>query len=217
MSFNPTEAQESMSNTNVSSSQKAKLEQFIGSKKFVAEKLYPGAVNETDRVKFEAEVNNLATRLLNRVDAHPTKEVFFAEFKPTIGVFEFVDSEDRERFFSYLEELMSIFNIKNSGREFNKLIYGFDPQQSLDKNNAEAIAKMSPAERQLLSKLDGITKESATVDLDRILGPASSKMPLMEIWFLDKDANSAISINSQNGATILMWIHKDQFMYTRKL
>ena len=56
MSFNPTGAQESMSNTNVSSSQKTKLEQFIGSKKFVAEKLYPGAVNEIDRVKFEAEV-----------------------------------------------------------------------------------------------------------------------------------------------------------------
>jgi hypothetical protein len=77
--------------------------------------------------------------------------------------FELVDSEERDRFLDYLNELMSIFSIESSDGLLNTWRYGFDPKESIEKSNQRALASMSAGDLALLAKLESAT--SSTIEL----------------------------------------------------
>ena len=193
------------------------LARFIAARKFTPEGTYPGATNEQDRLKFEAWVNELAVRLQSLPVAEQTKSRVLAEFKPTLDRFEHADSEERDRLLGYLEDLMDVFGIASSDGMLNKWRYGFDPKESPESRNANAIAAMTTEERALLAKLDGMTSGSAQSVLVAVLGPASSSTGGMQIWYLKPDASSAISLMSQGGVLVWSWMAKDRFFYARRL
>jgi hypothetical protein len=193
------------------------LSQFIAKKKFLAEGFYPGATNEADRVKFEAKVNELARRLLKLPLAEQTKARVLDQFRPTMNEFEEADSEERDRFLGYLEELMNIFGIESSDGLLNKWRYGFDPNESPESRNASALASMSLEERELLAKFKDINASTAKAALLLVLGPPTTDAGGMQIWFLKTDASSAISLSFQAGTAVFSWLAKDRFLYARRL
>jgi hypothetical protein len=193
------------------------LSRFVLIRKFGPEGAYRGAANELERLKFEAWVNELAERLKALPPAAQVKSRVLAEFGPTMNRFERADSEDRDRFLGYLEDLMDIFAIAGSDGLLNRWRYGFDPSESPAARNASAVAAMTPDERSLLSRLDGMTATSAASILREVLGPPSSSTGSMQIWLLSPDASSAISLASHGGGVIFSWMANDRFLYTRRL
>lgn len=193
------------------------LLQFIAKKKFVEERFYPGATNEADRLRFEAKINDLARVLSELPPANQTKATVLAMFQPAMTEFEDADSQERDRFLSYLEELMDIFGIESSDGLLNKWRYGFDPTESIETANAKAIAVMTPDERDLLARLKDVSAADALVVLTSVLGPPSAEATVARIWYLKPDASSAIGLSSQAGATVLTWIAKNRFSYSRRL
>ena len=61
------------------------LARFIAKKKFVEEGGYPGATNEPDRLRYEAEVNELARSLGALSPADQTKAVVLEKSMPTMS------------------------------------------------------------------------------------------------------------------------------------
>ncbi len=193
------------------------LARFIAKKKFVPESYYPGATNEPDRLLYEAEVNELARSLGALSPDDQTKAVVLEKFKPTMEKFENTDSEERDRFLLYLDELMAIFGIDSSDGLLNKWRYGFDPNESMDVINADALAAMTVAERELLKRLEGMTAANADELLHTVLGQAATDTTLIKMWFLTPDASSAIGLTKQGGTVVFIWMAKNRFAYSRKL
>lgn len=193
------------------------LARFIAKKKFVEEADYPGATNEPDRLRYEAMVNDLARSLGELAPADQTKSVVLERSRPVMEAFENTDSEERDRFHAYLEELMGIFGIKSSDGDLNKWRYGFDPTASMDVINADALAAMTVAERELLKRLDGMTAENASELLRSVLGLPATNTPAITMWLLAPDASSAIALTMHGGTLVFVWTAKSRFMYSRKL
>lgn len=193
------------------------LAQFIAKKKFVKEGFYPGATNEVDRIHYEAGVNDLASRLVELPPLEQTKSAVLSLFKPTMAEFDAADSEERDRFLGYLEELMDIFGIESSDGLLNKWRYGFDPREPLEVSNANALAAMTVEERALLARFDDLTAANALDVLRTVLGPPEAEGGGMRLWYLKPDASSAIGLGEQSGATVFIWTVKDRFTYSRRL
>lgn len=193
------------------------LARFISKKKFVEEADYPGATNEPDRLRYEAMVNDLARSLGELAPADQTKSVVLERSRPVMEAFENTDSEERDRFHAYLEELMGIFGIKSSDGDLNKWRYGFDPTASMDVVNADALAAMTVAERELLKRLDGMTADNAGELLRSVLGQPATNTPAIKMWLLAPDASSAIALTMHGGTLLFGWTAKSRFMYARKL
>lgn len=193
------------------------LAQFIAKKKFVPESGYPGATNERDRLRFEAQVNELARALSALAPADQTKAVVLNKFKPTMAQFEYVDSEEQDRFLRYLEELMDIFGIESSDGLLSKWRYGFDPRKRADVINAEALAAMTDAERALLKRLDGMTAANVSELLRSVLGLPATDTPAIMMWYLAPDASSSIGLTKQGDSLVFIWMAKNRFAYSRKL
>ena len=96
--------------------------------KFEADGLYSGCLDPSLRVRLESEINALLSRLVAEIAAHPTKSFVLAEFARTLDGVRATDTEDRERFCGYIEEIMDILNIDSSDGLLNTWIYGFDPK-----------------------------------------------------------------------------------------
>jgi hypothetical protein len=193
------------------------LTRFIEKKKFIAEGLYPGATNERDRVRYEEQVNELARSLARLARGDQTKAVVLGMFRPTMAEFDDADSEEQDRFLGYLEELMDIFGIESSDGLLNKWRYGFDPQESLEVANANALERMTAEERDLLSRFNDVTAGKALDLLRAILGAPTTEMAEVRIWFLKPDGSSAIGLLTESGTTTFTWIAKDRFSYLRRL
>lgn len=193
------------------------LARFIAKKKFVEEPGYPGATNEPDRLRYEAEVNELARSLSMLTPAEQTKAVVLEKFKPTMAKFEYADSEEQDRFLRYLEELMDIFGIESSDGLLSKWRYGFDPRNSIYVMNADALRAMTPAERELLKRLEGMTAKNASELLRSVLGQPATDTPAIKMWLLTPDASSAMGLTMQEGTLMFVWIAKGRFMYSQKL
>lgn len=191
------------------------LAQIIAKKKFVEEGFYPGATHEADRVHYEARVNELASRLAKLPPSEQTKSDVLTLFKPTMAEFDAADSEERDRFLGYLEELMDIFGIESSDGLLNKWRYGFDPREPLEVSNANALAAMTSEERALLARFDGITAANALDVLRGLLGSPTVDAGGMRRWHLKPDATSAIGLATQAGVTAIIWTAKDRFTYSR--
>jgi hypothetical protein len=195
----------------------AALNVFIAKKKFVEKGLYSGATNETDRLLFETRVNQLAVKLLKLPQSETTKAAVLGLFRLTMSEFELADTEDREHFLEYLEELMEIFEIESSDGLLNTWRYGIDPNEPQEVRNAKAIEVMTPAEKVLLDRIGAITPTNAVEKLLSLLGPPTTQSTGVRIWLLKPDFSSVISIGNQSGATVFARLAKDRFTYSRRL
>lgn len=189
----------------------------MAKKKFVEEGFYPGATNEADRAHYEAKVNELASRLAKLSPSEQTKSAVLNLFKPTMAEFDAADSEERDRFLEYLEELMDIFGIESSDGLLNKWRYGFDPKEPLNVSNANALAAMTAEEKALLARFKDITAANALDVLRTVLGPPAADAGGMRLWYLKPDASSAIGLSAQADATVFIWVAKDRFTYSLRL
>jgi flagellar basal body-associated protein FliL len=95
--------------------------------KFYAEGFYPSAPNNSVQVESEARVNALLDTLIVGLPQHPNKKYVMSQFKQALDSFETNDTEERERFCQYLEEIMDILKIESSDGLLNRWLYGFDP------------------------------------------------------------------------------------------
>lgn len=89
--------------------------------------VYPGAFDEATRVSLQTRLDALLDRLIAELPSSPTKEYVLREFQATLPLFESEDSEDRDRFLAYLDQIMTIVGIESSDGLLNKWRYGFDP------------------------------------------------------------------------------------------
>jgi hypothetical protein len=108
-------------------SERAALVSLRAAKKFTADFFYPGAPTEALRVEAESHVNTLIDRLLSSLTPNTRKSFVLGEFKVAMAGFTQSDSEERERFCSYLEQIMDITAIESSDGLLNSWVYGFDP------------------------------------------------------------------------------------------
>ena len=116
-----------------------KLAEFIAKKKFVEENYYPGIADEKMRPIFTEKINQVATDFKSVTESdNPTDKKY--QDKIRIGLSRFadvyleLDTEDRERVCTYFEELMDIVGLESSNGQFNKFMYGFDPNEVIQKN-----------------------------------------------------------------------------------
>ncbi|PRX12568.1 DUF4844 domain-containing protein [Nonlabens ulvanivorans] len=116
-----------------------KFAEFIAKKKFVAENHYPGIADEQMQPVFTEKINQIASDFKTVAESKKPTDKKYQE-KIRIGLSNFVDvyleldTEDRERVCSYIEELMDIVELESSNGLLNKFMYGFDPNELSKKN-----------------------------------------------------------------------------------
>lgn len=186
---------------------------FVAKKKFTAEALYPGATNEPDRLRFEAKINALARRVLPLADQPNPKAALLDAFSKAYPDFEEADTEDRERALLYFQELMEILGVESSDGLLNKLMYGFDPDQSLQDRNREALAAMTPAERALLAQLTGATAANAEAKCLELFGQPAHAAGGSVAWLPTGNANNMVTFTRTSGKARLVWLVHGRFMY----
>ncbi len=118
---------------------KEKFAEFIAKEKFLAKNYYPGIADEKMRPIFAEKINQSATDFQNVAESdNPTDKKY--QEKIGIGLSRFadvyieLDTEDRERVCTYFEELMDIIELESSNGQLNKFMYGFDPNEVINKN-----------------------------------------------------------------------------------
>ncbi|MCA0133950.1 DUF4844 domain-containing protein [Winogradskyella alexanderae] len=116
-----------------------KFAEFIAKKKFVAENHYPGIADEKMRPVFTEKINQIASDFKTVSESkNPTDKKY--QEKIGIGLSNFsdvyleLDTEDRERVCTYIEELMDIVELQSSNGLLNKFMYGFNPNELSKKN-----------------------------------------------------------------------------------
>ena len=116
-----------------------KFAEFIEKKKFVEENLYPGIADEKIRPVFTEKINQVTKdfKTVSELEK-PTGKKY--QEKIGIGLSRFadvymkLDTEDRERVCTYIEELMDIIELESSNGQLNKFMYGFDPNEIIKQN-----------------------------------------------------------------------------------
>ena len=86
---------------------------------------YAGYLPAEKRSEAESKLNNLIDRIASGIEATPHKGFVLTEFRKTFDYFETSDTEDRERFCSYLENIMDAINMDSSEGVINEWMYGF--------------------------------------------------------------------------------------------
>ncbi len=111
----------------------ARLAKFRAEPKFGPEDIsaerplgYVGYLPPEERPAAEAALNSLIDRVMAIVKTNPRKSLVLNEFKSSFEFFRYSDTEDRERFCSYLEDIMDAVGMKSSDGVINKLMYGFN-------------------------------------------------------------------------------------------
>lgn len=96
-------------------------------RKFEADKttFYFGAPNEQARAAAQAEVDAVIDSLIQELPSSPRRSLVLATFKAALAKFDTPESEERDQFLVYLQRIMAIVGIKNSGGLFNVWRYGF--------------------------------------------------------------------------------------------
>jgi len=107
----------------------AALELFHSEKKFTVDSsvMYPGAPDESTRLRAENIINNLANRLIQGVKNNPSKAYVLNQFELSLKELQGYDSEERDRASLYLEDIMDILSIDSSDGTLNRWRYGFEP------------------------------------------------------------------------------------------
>lgn len=189
------------------------LDRFIAKKKFVREPIYLVDLDEADRLKYEAWVNQLARSLRKLAPSRQTKLVVLEKFKPVLKKFEDTEEEDQDRFLGYLEELMDIFGIESSDGLLSTWRYGYDMTEEIkaheaqvQERNAQALAAMTAEERALLERLKDMTKANAEQTLRSVLGAPVVEYEDGKTWLLSTpDSDSSLGLVMGWGAMIFIW------------
>lgn len=189
------------------------LDRFIAKKKFVKEPFYLVDLDEADRLKYEAWVNQLARSLRKLAPSRQTKPVVLEKFKPAMKKFEDTEEEDQDRFLGYLEELMDIFGIESSDGLLSTWRYGYDMTEEIKAHeaqvqarNAQALAAMTAEERALLERLKDMTKANAEQTLRSVLGAPVVEYEDGKTWLLSTpDSDSSLGLVMGWGAMIFIW------------
>lgn len=124
---------------NVSKNMTDKFSEFIVKQKFIKENYYIGISNVEKRRFFTEKINSIAAdfKMVSESE-NPTDKKY--QEKIGIGLSKFstvynkLDTEDRERICTYIEEIMDIVQLESSNGQLNKFMYGFDPNE-LKKGN----------------------------------------------------------------------------------
>ncbi|MBU1424934.1 MAG: DUF4844 domain-containing protein [Gammaproteobacteria bacterium] len=105
----------------------AELQKLKEERKFGEDKktFYPGAPNEAIRASAQASVDVIIQSLVTELPANPRRSVVLSTFKRALSGLERHDSEERDQFLIYLERIMSIVGVTNSGELLNVWRYGF--------------------------------------------------------------------------------------------
>ncbi len=85
---------------------------------------YAGYLPAEKRTEAEAQLNNLIDRIAAEIETKPNKTFVLEEFRKTFDYFETSDTEDRERFCSYLENIMDAIGMESSDGAINEWMYG---------------------------------------------------------------------------------------------
>jgi hypothetical protein len=107
----------------------AKLNELRAQTKFVSMPgtLYSGMRPEIKRLRAEGLINALIDRLLEGLPSKPSKNFTLDGFSRTMAEFpefQLMDTDDRERFLNYFEEIMDILGIASSDGLLNGWMYG---------------------------------------------------------------------------------------------
>lgn len=111
-----------------------KFTEFITKKKFIEGNFYPGIADEKMRPVFTEKINQIASDFKTVAESEKPTDKKYQE-KIEIGLSRFaeiyleLDTEDRERVCTYIEELMDIVKLESSNGRLNKFMYGFDPNE----------------------------------------------------------------------------------------
>jgi hypothetical protein len=85
---------------------------------------YPGAPNEAVRGEAERRINSLLDRLIDGLPTNPSRAFVLANVKTALSTFNTFDSEERDRASAYMEEVMKVSGVKDSGELLNVWRYG---------------------------------------------------------------------------------------------
>jgi hypothetical protein len=107
-----------------------------------AKQFYPGAIDETTRVRCEALVNSLLSELIVSIKTTPRKSHVLSNLKVTLSSANALDSEDQDRLASYLEEALRVLEIDSSNELINVWGYGFPYGWFTRSNHAERPAPL---------------------------------------------------------------------------
>ncbi len=116
-----------------------KFIEFLAKTKFVEENFYPGIADEKMRPVFTKKINQIGNDFKTVAESEKPTDKKYQE-KIEIGLSRFakiyleLDTEDRERVCTYIEELMDIVELESSNGHLNKFMYGFDPNEIKKEN-----------------------------------------------------------------------------------
>ncbi|WP_066260674.1 DUF4844 domain-containing protein [Hydrogenophaga flava] len=201
------------------------LDRFIAKKKFVNEPFYRVDLDEAERLKYEAWVNQLARSLRKLSPSRQTKPVVLGMFKPVMKKFEATEGEDQDRFLGYLVELMDIFGVESSDGLLSTWRHGYDMTEEIKAReaqlqalNAQALAAMTPDERALLERLHAMTKADAEEMLRSLFGAPVFDGEGSKMWSATAtDRSSTLTLVERWGSLTLLWQVDGRFIYTRRL
>lgn len=188
------------------------------------EPFYLVDLDEADRLKYEAWVNQLARSLRKLPPSRQTKPVVLGMFKPVMKKFDTAEGEDQDRFLGYLDELMEIFGVESSDGLLSTWRYGYDRtaemkahEAQLQALNAQALAAMTPDERALLERLQDMTKANAEETLRSLLGAPVFETDTGPMWSLTTpDRTSTLGLVKHWGSVAFIWQVRE-FTYARRL
>ena len=200
------------------------LDRFVAKKKFVKEPFYLVDLDEADRLRYEAWVNQLARSLRKLAPSRQTKPVVLGMFKPVMKKFEATEVADQDRFLGYLNELMEVFGIESSDGLLSKWRYGYDRtaeikarEAQLQALNAQALAAMTPDERALLERLQDMTKANAEETLRSLFGAPVFEGEGSKMWSMTTpDSDSTLGLMRHWGSVAFIWQFRG-FTYFRRL
>lgn len=101
-----------------------KLNELRARPKYVEDAGYTGMAPESDRLLAATQINALIDGLRDKVQGNPSKQFVLGEFSRTMSTFPGFDTEDREHFLGYLQEIMTILGIESSDGLLNGWMYG---------------------------------------------------------------------------------------------
>lgn len=194
------------------------LDRFIEKKKFVKEPFYLVDLDEADRLQYEAWVNRLARSLRQLPPSRQTKPVVLGMFRPVMKKFDTAEVEDRDRFIGYLEELMDIFGIASSDGLLSTWRHGADTAGLLEARNAQAMAAMTPDERALLERLQGMNRTDAEQTLRALFGAPVFEVEAGKMWSVTAESRSStLTLVERWGSLTFLWQAAGRFTYARRL
>lgn len=86
---------------------------------------YPGAINESERLRAQEVVDSTIRVLIAELPQHPQRSTVLKAMKASLATFDTPESEERDQVLVYLTKVMEICGVRSSAELFNVWRYGF--------------------------------------------------------------------------------------------